>query len=250
MNRIVTFSGAGLSKESGIPTFRDSKDGLWHNFRVEDVATREAWLRNPELVLQFYETRWHNVQSCEPNAAHRAIAGLDRSYEVINITQNVDDLLERAGAKQVIHLHGSLNARKCEWHHSIVGINGDSEFHCDYRASQTAPVKLGELCPKCGGQLRPDVVWFGEAVDMQWNYFQTLAGQTDVFIGVGTSGQVEPAASLLSVFRKAKKKYFIDPEPPSDLSGYERLKGTACTQMPELAHRLIERLSEADESAL
>lgn len=249
MRRIVTFSGAGLSKESGIPTFRDSTDGLWHNFKVEEVATREGWLRNPAMVLQFYEARWNNVQSCEPNAAHLAIASLDHSFEVINITQNVDDLLERAGAARVMHMHGSLAFRKCEWHYSILGTEGDSEFHCDYRATQTAPVKLGELCPKCGGQLRPDVVWFGEAVDMRWNYFQTLAEETDVFIGVGTSGRVEPAASLLSVFHKAKERYFIDPEPPLGLSGYEQLKGSACTHLPRLASDLIERLADSDINA-
>lgn len=247
MKTIVVFSGAGLSKESGIPTFRDANDGLWHNFKIEEVASRDGWIRNPEMVLRFYEARWNNVKSCQPNAAHFAIADLDRSFHVVNITQNIDGLLERAGASHVIHLHGSIDARKCEWHRSIVGLERDPTFHCDYRVNHSSPVQIGDHCPKCGGQLRPDVVWFGEAVDMQWDYFEDLAEKTDVFIGIGTSGRVEPAASLLSVFRKAKERYFIDPEPPLGLSGYERLQGSACTWMPVLAKELSERLADVDE---
>jgi NAD-dependent deacetylase len=239
MKTVVVFSGAGLSKESGIPTFRDSLNGLWENYRIEEVASREGWLSNPSAVLGFYAARWRNIQACEPNAAHFAIADLGRKCRVINITQNIDDLLEKAGASDVMHLHGRIQSRKCEWHRSISGIPGDTEFHCDYRIDHTAPVQLGEKCPRCGGQLRPDIVWFGEAVDMQWDYFEQLASATDVFIGVGTSGQVEPAATLLSVFLPAKERYFIDPSPPKGLDKYQVIQGAAAEEIPKLVRNLL-----------
>ena len=241
MKTIVIFSGAGLSKESGIPTFRDSLNGLWENYKIEEVASRAGWVRDPAPVLGFYAARWKNIQACEPNAAHLAIAELSQRFRVINITQNIDDLLERAGVSDVIHLHGRINSRKCEWHQSISGVPLDREFHCDYRVNHTAPVQLGERCPKCGGQLRPDIVWFGEAVEMQWEYFEKLAESTDFFIGVGTSGQVEPAATLLSVFLPAKERYFIDPNPPSGLTKYKLLEGAACQHMPDLVRILMAR---------
>ena len=239
MKTIVIFSGAGLSKESGIPTFRDSKDGLWHNHKVEEVADHDAWPRNMEIMLEFYEHRWNNTQSVEPNAAHKAIASLQAKYNVINITQNVDNLLERAGCEHVWHLHGSLGRRKCEWHKDISNLDGDKQYQCDYKAEHTAPVKVGEKCPKCGGQLRPDVVWFGEAVDIKDSYVESLARLTDVFIGIGTSAQVHPAAGLLFTFRNASKKYFIDPNPPLRLHSFTKLDGTACEHMPKVAAELL-----------
>lgn len=241
MKTVVVFSGAGLSKESGIPTFRDSLNGLWENYRIQEVASREGWVSNPSAVLGFYAARWRNIQACEPNAAHFAIADLGRHCRVINITQNIDDLFEKAGVSDVMHLHGRIQSRKCEWHRSISGIPGDTQFHCDYRIDQTAPVELGEKCPRCGGQLRPDIVWFGEAVDMQWDYFEQLASATDVFIGVGTSGQVEPAATLLSVFLPARERYFIDPSPPRGLEKYQVIQGAAAEQIPKLVKDLLSR---------
>ena len=243
MKTIVVFSGAGLSKESGIPTFRDSLGGLWENYSVEEVASRDGWNRDPSIVLGFYASRWETLQKCHPNAAHLAIAELGRHFHVINVTQNVDDLLERAGVSDAIHLHGRLNSRKCEWHQSIFGDPNNPEFHCDYRVEHTAPVQLGDTCPRCGGRMRPDIVWFGESVDMRWEYFEQLAKSTDVFIGVGTSGQVEPAASLLSVFRPTKEKYFIDPAPPSQVTDYKLFTGTACQHLPDLVEQLKTRLA-------
>ena len=193
---LVVFSGAGLSKESGVPTFRDAKDGLWENYRVEEVASQAGWRRNKQLVLDFYAARLGNIRKCAPNAAHQAIARLQEKYHVLNITQNIDDLLERAGCEHVWHVHGSINARKCERHHSI----GIVEFRCDYHAAQVEPVRWGELCPKCSGQLRPDIVWFGEAVDMRFHELADLADRTEVFIGVGTSAQVYPAAGVIDIF--------------------------------------------------
>jgi NAD-dependent deacetylase len=240
MKNAVIFSGAGLSRESGIPTFRDSKEGLWHNHKVEDVADHEAWPKNKSIMLEFYKARWDNVQSVEPNEAHKAIAKLQEKYNVINITQNVDDLLERAGCKHVMHLHGTLGRRKCEWHKSITNLDGDTQYKCDYLADHSEPVKLGDLCPKCGGQLRPDVVWFGEAVDMKDSWIQDLTYVTDVFIVVGTSAQVHPAAGLLFTFKNTPKKYIIDPNPPLRLQSFNRMAGTACEHMPKLVDELLE----------
>lgn len=244
MKNIVIFSGAGLSKESGIPTFRDSKDGLWHNYKVEDVADIEGWKKDPQIVLKFYQHRWDNIKSCEPNDAHKAIASLEPHFNVINVTQNIDDLSERAGSTHVWHLHGSINYRKCEWHKSIANLDGDTIFKCTYRVQHNEPVQFGEKCPECkinnvDSQLRPDVVWFGEAVDMRGNYLEDLAKVTDIFIGIGTSAQVHPAAGLLFTFRNAKQKYFIDLDPPLRLQSFTRLKGTACEHMPKLAAELL-----------
>jgi NAD-dependent deacetylase len=241
---IVIFSGAGLSKESGIPTFRDSLNGLWENFRIEEVASKQGWLHSPRTVLDFYAARWTNIQACQPNAAHFACVQLENKFNVIHVTQNIDDLLERAGAKNIRHLHGQIQYRKCEWHHSISNFRYDPKFSCNYRIKHTSPVQLGELCPICDGQLRPDVVWFGEAVDMQWDFVEDLALSTDVFIGIGTSGQVEPAATLLSVFMSAKEKYFIDPAPMKGIPSYRILQGTACEQLPKLVQQLMNELPD------
>lgn len=196
METVVVFSGAGLSADSGIPTFRDS-NGLWHNHKVEDVATPDGWNRNRSLVLDFYAQRFENIKSCEPNDGHKALAALEKKYKVVNITQNIDDLLERAGCSQVWHLHGTILRRKCERHRDITMLDGDTHFPCDYKESHEMPVKLGDLCIKCGSQMRPDVVWFHEAVDMHPNYLDALIKEAQVFIGVGTSAQVYPAAGLV-----------------------------------------------------
>jgi NAD-dependent deacetylase len=238
MKKIVIFSGAGLSAESGIPTFRDS-NGLWEQHRIEDVASPEGWQRNPALVLDFYAKRFEKMQTCKPNPAHHAIARLSEHFEVICITQNIDNLLEQAGVKNVWHLHGRIDNQKCEWHTSIPAYS-DPRFLCDYQAEITTPILLGDKCAACGGQLRPDVVWFGEAVDMRADYLDELVRAADVFIGVGTSAQVYPAAGLLSHFRRTKQKFFIDPKPAYEaLVGFEVLAGRASEKMPELAERLI-----------
>jgi NAD-dependent deacetylase len=238
MKTIVVFSGAGLSAESGIPTFRDS-GGLWEQHRIEDVASPEGWERNKALVLNFYEQRFLRGMQCRPNPAHDAIAKLKSRFNVVNITQNIDTLLERAGSTNVWHLHGRLDYQKCELHYSIPAYTDDS-FSCDYRAQIVSPTKLGDKCPKCGSQLRPDVVWFGEAVDMRQEYLDELVNTADIFIGVGTSAQVYPAAGLLPLFRRTQQKFFIDPHPAYDLlDGFEVLKGTASGHLPGLTSRLL-----------
>ena len=238
MKTIVVFSGAGLSAESGIPTFRDA-GGLWEQHRIEDVASPEGWKRDKSLVLNFYKERFLRGLQCQPNAAHLAIASLQARYEVVNITQNIDTLLERAGSGNVWHLHGRIDFQKCELHYSIPAYD-DSSYACDYRAQITSPTKFGDRCPKCGNQLRPDVVWFGEAVDMRQAYLETLVASTEIFIGIGTSAQVYPAAGLLPLFRRTRQRFFIDPNPTFDmLEGFEVLQGTASVQMPKLAAALL-----------
>jgi NAD-dependent deacetylase len=235
--KVVVFSGAGLSKESGIPTFRDGKDSLWENCKVEDVSSTEGWEADPEVVLNFYRDRWVNMKGAEPNAAHKALARLEEKFDVLHVTQNIDDLLERAGCTNVRHLHGDVNHRKCEWHKSITMLDGDRIYHCDYLAEQTEPVKLGDRCPKCGGQLRPHVVWFGEAVDM--GDVELLPPVTEIFIVVGTSAQVHPAATLLWRFKECPELYFIDPTPAPRLRSYSRFEGTAADKVPLLVDDLL-----------
>ncbi len=232
MKKIVVFSGAGLSAESGIPTFRDS-GGLWEEHLIEDVATPLGWMRNKQLVLDFYAQRFVQMQQCQPNAAHQAIATLADLFDVVCITQNIDTLLEKAGVKDVWHVHGRIDHHKCEWHFGIPPL--DADWQCDYRAKITKPTELGDLCPTCGKQLRPDIVWFGEAADMRVDELYKIVSQVDVFIGVGTSAQVYPAANLLRFFGDVKEKYFIDPNPAYDsLHGFTILENKATEKMPEL----------------
>ncbi len=234
MKTVVVFSGAGLSKESGIPTFRDSLDGLWEQFKIEDVATPQGWKKDKQTVLDFYAARWRNVKDCEPNPAHYAIAKLQEKFKVVNITQNIDDLLERAGCQNVWHLHGQINQRKCEKHNNI-----DPSYKCKFLADHLKPVELNDLCPDCNSQLRPNVVWFEEPVDIDYDYLQELVDSTDIFIGCGTSAQVYPAANFLYYFSGAKVKIFIDPVVPARLKSFLCVEGAAAQWMPKIVEELL-----------
>lgn len=193
IRNIVILTGAGISAESGIDTFRDA-GGLWEQHRVEDVATPEAFARDPDLVLRFYDMRRASIQTKEPNAAHRALANLDAEWpkmpgrELLIVTQNVDDLHERAGAKRVLHMHGEhLNA----WC-----------LACDQRSPWTAPLLDRPPCPECGeAALRPDVVWFGEMPYRMDDIYAALR-EADLFVSIGTSGAVYPAAGLVREARE------------------------------------------------
>ena len=194
--RIVVFTGAGVSAESGIRTFRDS-NGLWEDERIEDVATPEAWRRDPARVLRFYNDRRRAVLHARPNAAHLAIAELQRKYDVQVVTQNVDDLHERAGSKQVLHLHGEIvKARSTVDPLFITSINGPT-------------LEPGDRCP-LGSQLRPHIVWFGEEVPLLEPAAQLVA-QADLLIVVGTSLQVYPAASLIHYTAPGVPVHVVDP---------------------------------------
>lgn len=234
---IVIFSGAGLSAESGIPIFRGA-GGLWENYKIQDVATPLGWMNNPQLVLDFYAESFFKMQQCQPNLAHLAIAELANHFDVVCITQNIDTLLEKAGVKDVWHIHGRIDYQKCEWYFGIPPMY--SQWQCDYQAPITKPIQKGDLCPKCGKKLRPDVVWFGEAVDMRVDDLYKLQNQVKIFIVVGTSAQIYPAANLLNFFQDVPQKYFIDPDPNLEiLSGFTVLQGTATEHLPALVKSLI-----------
>ena len=187
--KIVVLTGAGVSAESGISTFRDS-DGLWENFRVEDVASIEGWYRDPAVVMDFYNQRRAQLSEVRPNAAHLAIADLEKEYDVTVVTQNVDNLHERAGSTKIIHLHGELTKVRPEnCCNEMDGFSEETVFDIG-----TEPVHIGDLAPN-GAQLRPHIVWFGEAVPKIEAAIDAVEA-ADILLIVGTSLQVYPAAGL------------------------------------------------------
>ncbi|MEQ1745299.1 MAG: NAD-dependent deacylase [Saprospiraceae bacterium] len=197
MKKLVVLTGAGISAESGISTFRDA-GGLWEQHRIEDVATPEAWARNPELVLRFYNQRRSKLNDVQPNAGHYALVDLEKNFDVYVVTQNVDDLHERAGSTHVLHLHGELRKVRSERHENLIyDWPGD--------------LNLGDCCEK-GTQLRPHIVWFGESVPML-TLAAELAAQADIFLIVGTSLQVYPAASLMVYAPRRIPVFYVDPAP-------------------------------------
>lgn len=224
--KVVVLTGAGISAESGIRTFRDS-GGLWEEHRIEDVATYDAWLRNQELVLEFYNQRRKQLMDAQPNAAHMALARLEEKYDVRIITQNVDDLHERAGSTQVLHLHGELKKSRSTVDPSLVyEIDGWE-------------LKSGDTCEK-GSQLRPHIVWFGEAVPMIEPAAE-LCAQADIFMVIGTSLNVYPAAGLIHYVRPSVKKYLVDPN-ASLLHGINNLsilQVKAGEGVPQLVNQLL-----------
>jgi NAD-dependent deacetylase len=198
--KLVILSGAGMSQESGIRTFRDM-DGLWEEYDVNDVATPEAWERNPELVMKFYNDRRKQLYEAEPNVGHRGLVDLEKDFEVQIITQNIDDLHERAGSKKVLHLHGELKKARSSVDESLIyDIDGWE-------------LKFGELCAK-GSQLRPYIVWFGEAVP-NMDVAIPMVESADILVVIGTSLNVYPAAGLLNYVKRGTPIYVIDPERPT-----------------------------------
>ncbi len=199
-NKVVVFSGAGMSAESGIMTFRDM-GGLWEQYDVTEVASPVAWKDNPQLVMDFYNQRRKQLFGCEPNKGHLLIAELEKHMDVQIITQNVDDLHEKAGSTKVLHLHGELKKVRSTWDETLVYEMDDWEL------------KLGDLCEK-GGQLRPHIVWFGEAVPAM-KKAEELIEQANIVIVIGTSLNVYPAAGLLNYIRNNVPIYVIDPGSPA-----------------------------------
>jgi NAD-dependent deacetylase len=198
MKKLVVLSGAGISAESGISTFRDS-NGLWENYNIEDVATPQAWRKNQSLVQEFYNLRRKQVIDAEPNPAHYFFKELENDFDVQIITQNIDDLHERAGSIKVLHLHGNIRQAKSSGPHpekKYYPIEGDR-------------IEMGDLCDD-GFQLRPHVVWFGEAVP-NLEIAAEMCREADILIVIGTSLQVYPAASLAFISKPSCIKYVIDP---------------------------------------
>ena len=203
--RITVLTGAGVSAESGISTFRDS-NGLWENYSVEDVASIGGWCRNPALMLDFYNMRRKELASAKPNAAHVAIAGLEKEYDVTVVTQNVDNLHERAGSTRIIHLHGELTkVRPEDRYNDRDGFSEESVFDIGY-----GEIHLGDLAPD-GAQLRPHIVWFGEAVPKIEAAIDAVE-RADIMLIVGTSLQVYPAAGLYRYAKNNTPIYIIDPK--------------------------------------
>jgi NAD-dependent deacetylase len=231
LHRIVVLTGAGISAESGIRTFR-AQDGLWEEHRIEDVATPEAFTRNPALVQRFYNLRRAQLQdpAIQPNAAHRALARLEREYrgEVLVVTQNVDDLHERAGSKNLIHMHGELRSMFCTQSGQRFRIAGD-----------IAPAQRCECCDATG-TLRPDIVWFGEMPYAMERIHQALAG-CSLFLSIGTSGHVYPAAGFVRQAAMAGAHTVeINLEPTLTRSEFdEHLYGPAGEMVPAFVERLL-----------
>ena len=233
---IVILTGAGISAESGIKTFR-AADGLWENHRVEDVATPEAFLRNPLLVQNFYNQRRQQLltPAIQPNADHRALAKLEKAFpagKVLLVTQNIDDLHERAGSRNLIHMHGELLKGRCQTSGGLVDLDHD--------------LTVNLPCPLCGGKgcLRPHVVWFGE-MPLQMEPIYRALSQCDRFISIGTSGNVYPAAGFVEeANRHGAHTVELNPEPSQRLTAFaEHQHGLASELVPAYAEELIEGLS-------
>ncbi len=221
---VVVLSGAGVSAESGLKTFRDS-DGLWENHQVEDVATPQAWRKDPELVQRFYNERRRQVVAAQPNAAHFALAALENYCPVSVITQNIDDLHERAGSTKVMHLHGEiLKSRSSRNEHLLYDTHGED-------------IEMGQKC-ELGSQLRPHVVWFGEAVPAMEEAMQWVR-QADILLVVGTSLAVYPAASLVGYAPPAAEVVVVDPvAPPVNHARVRTIQTTACKGIPPWVEEL------------
>lgn len=197
--KLVILSGAGMSQESGIRTFRDM-GGLWEEYDISEVATPEAWQRNPELVMRFYNDRRKQLYECVPNAGHRGLVDLEQDFDVQIITQNVDDLHERAGSPKVIHLHGELKKSRSSVDESLIYDMEGWEL------------KFGQKCAK-GSQLRPHIVWFGEAVPAMEEAIPVVEN-ADILVVIGTSLNVYPAAGLVHYVKSGTPIFVIDPERP------------------------------------
>jgi len=225
MKKIVVLTGAGISAESGLKTFRDS-GGLWEGYNVMDVATPEAWNKDPLLVQTFYNERRKNVLEAMPNLAHLALARLEEKYDVTIITQNIDDLHERAGSSKIIHLHGLITKSQ-----------SDKNPMLTYDISGWE-LKMGEIC-ELGSQLRPHVVWFGEAVPMITDA-QEICMKADFFIVIGTSLKVYPAAGLIDFVPTESPKYLVDKNYPEiTLKNTEAIIKSSTIGVPELVGRFL-----------
>ena len=229
IRNIVILTGAGISAESGLATFR-GPDGLWEGHRVEDVATPQAFERDPDLVHAFYDARRSRLQEVEPNAAHAALARLDAQWpgELLIVTQNVDDLHERAGARRVLHMHGELKSAWC--------------LACDSRMRWEGSLGDRPACPQCGvpGQLRPDIVWFGE-MPYEMERIDRALMNADLFVSIGTSGAVYPAAGFVQTARYCGARTLemnLDPSLGSYLFDEARV-GSAGELVPDWVDKML-----------
>lgn len=225
MKRIVVLSGAGISADSGLKTFRDI-DGLWEGYRIEDVCTPEAFVKDPQQVIDFYNIRRRQAMAAEPNAAHFSLSELALKYEVEIITQNVDLLHERAGSQRVLHLHGRLDQLR-------------SSVDEDYIESISGDQSINQRDPR-KNLMRPDIVWFGEHVP-KFSAAMYLIDHAEIVIVVGTSLKVYPAASLLEYTRPRTEIYLVDPNPPETFGLTQVIAKRASEGVPELVQQLLAR---------
>lgn len=224
--KIVVFTGAGISAESGISTFRES-GGLWEKYDINDVATPEAWARNQNLVLEFYNQRRKQVMAAQPNPAHTALVELEKKFDVQIITQNIDDLHERAGSKKVLHLHGEIRKSRSTFNPELV---------YDIKGWE---IKAGEKCEK-GSQLRPHIVWFGEMVP-EMDLATEISAEADIFLIIGTSLNVYPAAGLVHSTQNDCPVYLVDPNEVNNpgISNLVFIKETAGNGVPPLVKKFL-----------
>jgi NAD-dependent deacetylase len=223
---LVVLTGAGISAESGLKTFRDSEDGLWNGYDIEDVATPGAWRKNPQLVLDFYNYRRSEVLKAQPNAAHTGLAALEEHFDVTIITQNIDDLHERGGSSRIVHLHGEIFKMRSERNERMIyDIKGD--------------IRFGDKAED-GAQLRPHIVWFGEAVPMI-EIAADIASTADVFAVIGTSLVVYPAAGLINYTPRSIPKFIVDRRIPevSGISNLHAIELPATQGIAVLAEKLM-----------
>ena len=228
MKKIVVLTGAGISAESGVMTFRGN-GGLWEKYDISEVASIQGWEKDPELVLEFYNLRRRQLKEVEPNDAHRALVALERDYEVTIITQNVDDLHERGGSARILHLHGELRKVRSTKDEKLV-------YWCE------KDLVIGDLCEK-GSQLRPHIVWFGEPVPLIYTAADLVA-DADIVLIIGTSMQVYPAASLVGFAKPEAQVYYIDPDPTfneelEQTLDLEVIAEAASSGVPKLVNRLL-----------
>jgi len=226
--RLVVLTGAGISAESGLKTFRDS-DGLWNGYNIEDVATPRAWRKDPKLVLDFYNMRRKDVAAAKPNAAHSGLAELQTDFDVHIITQNIDDLHERAGSKNILHLHGEIFKMRSEKNESLI-----------YEIRED--INIGDKADD-GAQLRPNIVWFEEPVPMI-EQAAAVAATAEIFVVIGTSLVVYPAAGLVHYTPRFSKKFIVDKQIPytSALAGVTAIELPATVGIAELRKKLQELL--------
>ena len=233
MKRLIVLTGAGISAESGLKTFRDS-DGLWEEHRVEDVATPEAFARNPDLVLRFYNARRQQVAAAQPNRAHQILAELEAYFRVVIITQNIDDLHERAGSTQVLHLHGEIGRKRSlrQMHDDFLAVPAEMEM------------PAGGIAPD-GSLWRPHIVWFGEDVPALATAVH-LASTADAFLVVGTSLQVYPAAGLIHYVPPRAPKYMVDKAMPyvAGADSWSRHEGLATAGLEAVREDLLKRFGK------
>lgn len=223
MSHIVVLTGAGMSAESGIKTFRDA-DGLWEGHDVMEVASLQGFRNNPELVLDFYNQRRRQLKEVEPNQAHKDLAALENDFKVTIVTQNVDDLHERAGSTDVVHLHGELRKIRSTGNYNDIKV-------------WTEDINIGDTCEK-GHQLRPHIVWFGEDVPMIETAVK-ICYAADILVIIGTSMQVYPAASLINYVQPDTPIYYIDPKPAINNNGKVNVIAKSATEgMKDLINTL------------